>query len=54
MSTAKSPPMKNIAVTEMRYRIPIRLWSSVKSQERRPYSRLMYVERGSAGGVRIE
>jgi hypothetical protein len=36
ISEAKMPPTKKKKVTEMRYRMAMRLWSVVRSQERMP------------------
>ena len=39
-SSAKTPPRKNPVSVNARYMTPMRLWSSVVSQDRTPFSAL--------------
>jgi len=38
MRTARIPPSRNEVRIDTRYMTPIRLWSSVKSQDRKPWA----------------
>ncbi len=45
ITPAKAPPMKNINVTEIMYRIPMRLWSVVSSHDLSELATFRYVGR---------
>ncbi len=53
MSVASMLPIMNATVIVIRYSQAIRLWSSVNSQDRRPYPLFRYVSRTRRSGLRI-